>query len=99
MNVTVPLKTAAYEYAQDLDELARAAGAVNTIHFSDEHIFGYNTDGWGLVTDLSQRWGVDLADQALLVLGAGGATRGVILPLFQAGVRRIFVANRTFAKA
>ena len=99
MNVTVPLKTAAFNYVEVRDEVANAAGAVNTIHFEAGRIVGYNTDGWGLVTDLTHRWHVVLEDQVVLLLGAGGATRGVILPLLQAGVQKIIVANRTLAKA
>ena len=99
MNVTVPLKTVAFDYVQVRDEIANAAGAVNTIHFETDRIVGYNTDGWGLVTDLTQRWQVALEGQVVLLLGAGGATRGVILPLLQAGVQKIIIANRTLAKA
>ena len=99
MNVTVPLKTAAFAYVRHLDQVTRAAGAVNTIHFCDGKAWGYNTDGWGLVADLTLRWGVSLQDQTIVILGAGGATRGVVLPLLEAGAGEIVIANRTAAKA
>ena len=99
MNVTVPLKTAAFEYVDKLDDIASAARAVNTIHFQENGISGYNTDGSGLVTDLTERWGVDLDSQVVLLLGAGGATRRVVLPLLKAGVSKIIIANRTLSKA
>ena len=100
MNVTVPHKEAAFAYVDAPDTYATAAGAVNTINFlEDGQRVGRNTDGWGLVADLTTRWGIDLADQSVLIIGAGGATRGVILPLFEAGVTKIMVANRTANRA
>ena len=98
-NVTVPLKTAAFDYVDDLDSSAAAAGAVNTIHFQADSVAGFNTDGWGLVTDVTQRWDVALDGANVLILGAGGATRGVIVPLFDAGARQVIIANRTVATA
>lgn len=100
MNVTVPHKEAAFAYVDTPDAYATAAGAVNTIKFlEDGRSAGRNTDGQGLVADLTTRWGVNLAEQSVLILGAGGATRGVILPLFEAGVTKIMVANRTARRA
>ncbi|MDG2277268.1 MAG: shikimate dehydrogenase [Pseudomonadales bacterium] len=100
MNVTVPHKAVAFAYVDLPSVDARAAKAVNTIHFCADGVCrGHNTDGQGLVRDLANRWGVDLAQANVLILGAGGATRGVVLPLFDAGVGSILIANRTLDKA
>lgn len=100
MNVTVPHKAAAFAYVDLPSEEAQAARAVNTIHFCDDgNCRGYNTDGQGLVRDLVVRWGVSLDQARVIIVGAGGAARGVVLPLFDAGVRSILIANRTVDKA
>ena len=99
LNVTVPHKEAAFHYVDEADEHARVAKAVNTISFTASQALGSNTDGQGLVRDIEQRHGLLLKDRNVLILGAGGATRGVILPLLMSGVRVIFVANRTAARA
>ncbi|MCL1079290.1 shikimate dehydrogenase [Parashewanella spongiae] len=98
-NVTIPFKEQALEICQVLSEEARAAGAVNTITVSkDGTLKGDNTDGYGLVTDLRLNFGT-LQDKRVLILGAGGATRGCLLPLLKEEVRAIVVANRTESKA
>ncbi|MCG7551150.1 shikimate dehydrogenase [Pseudoalteromonas sp. Of7M-16] len=98
-NVTLPFKEEAYAYADALTDRAKLAGAVNTLKLqSDGSILGDNTDGAGLVADL-QRHQVQLQNSVVLLLGAGGAARGCIYPLLQAGVKRIVVANRTVEKA
>lgn len=100
MNITVPHKEAAFTYVDAPDAYACAAGAVNTIKFLDNgESLGSNTDGQGLVADLTERWALGLVGQTVLILGAGGATRGVIVPLFEAGVSRILIANRTATRA
>ena len=99
VNVTVPYKQEAFEYADELSPYAQIAGAVNTLHFNDNQTIGHNTDGIGLVRDLTERWRVVLRDKNLLLLGAGGASRGVILPLLEAQPASITIANRTFSKA
>lgn len=97
-NVTVPFKEAAYELATHLTDRAAVAGAVNTLKLQDDgSLLGDNTDGVGLVTDLLRH--TTLADKRVLVLGAGGAARGVLLPLASARPASITVANRTAAKA
>jgi shikimate dehydrogenase len=98
-NVTVPFKLDAARIATQLSARARAAGAVNTLSFIDGAILGDNTDGPGLVADIVRNAGVDLTGQRVLLLGAGGAARGVVLPLLQAGAAAIVVANRTRATA
>jgi len=98
-NVTVPFKLEAFALATRLRERARLAGAVNTLVFEDGEIVGDNTDGPGLVADIVQNAGVPLAGKRVLLLGAGGAARGVILPILQHGPAGIVIANRTRATA
>ncbi|QYJ22169.1 shikimate dehydrogenase [Achromobacter sp. LC458] len=99
LNVTVPFKLDAYALAAGhLSARARLAGAVNTLSWRDGAWHGCNTDGVGLVSDL-QRLGLRLADAAVLMVGAGGAARGVLQPLAQAGCARIHIVNRTASKA
>ena len=98
-NVTVPFKFEAAALAQHLSPRAMLARAVNTLRFDDDGIHGDNTDGAGLVADITQHAGVPLAGSELLLLGAGGAAAGVLGPLLEAGPRRVVVANRTLAKA
>lgn len=95
LNVTVPFKREASALARTVSERARAAGAVNTLRFGPgDEPFGDNTDGVGLLRDIA-RAGVALAGARVLLLGAGGAARGVIGPLLDAGIDRLVVANRT----
>jgi len=100
LNITVPFKERAWALAQWHSERAELAGAVNTLYrLDDGRIAGDNTDGVGLVRDLADNNGVTLAGARVLVLGAGGAVRGVLQPLLVAGVASILVANRTLARA
>lgn len=98
-NVTVPFKEAAFRLATTLTPRAQAAGAVNTLSFAAATINGDNTDGAGLVTDLKANLGFDLAGKRILLLGAGGAARGVLLPLLQEQPATLTIANRTVEKA
>jgi shikimate dehydrogenase len=98
-NITMPFKQDAYQYATRLTERAQLAGAVNTLKKLDDGGFlGDNTDGEGLVQDLLQ-YRVPLKGAKILLLGAGGAARGVIKPLLDQQPESICVANRTFSKA
>lgn len=100
LNVTVPLKEQAFAYATTLSERARRAGAVNTLRFDGAHeVWADNTDGVGLVRDLSTNLGVELAGRRILLLGAGGAARGVLGPLLDAAPALLMVANRTLVRA
>lgn len=98
-NVTVPFKEQAYALAHRLSARAEAAGAVNTLTFESDGIFGDNTDGVGLVNDLAGNLGLDLEGQRILLMGAGGAARGVVLPLLEQGPAELFIVNRTAVKA
>ena len=99
MNVTVPFKLQAWQLAQEhLSARAEQAQAVNTLWMQDGALHGCNTDGPGLVDDLT-RLGMVAAHSDILVVGAGGATRGVVGPLLQAGARRLHVVNRTPQRA
>ncbi|MES2300241.1 MAG: shikimate dehydrogenase [Pseudomonadota bacterium] len=98
-NVTLPFKLEAVQLAHTLSERARAAGAVNTLSFIDGQILGDNTDGAGLVADMVRNAGVALAGARVLLVGAGGAARGALLPLLQQGPRSVVLVNRTRASA
>ena len=98
MNVTVPFKEQAFAQCHVLTERAKIAKAVNTLWMQDGKLHGDNTDGQGLV-DAIQALNWNLDNTALLIIGAGGATRGVVYPLVQAGVKKIVIANRTLARA
>jgi shikimate dehydrogenase len=98
-NVTVPFKLEAFALAQELTPRAKAAGAVNTLSFSADGIKGDNTDGTGLVRDIARNAGAPLRDRSVLLLGAGGAARGVILPLIEESIAYLVVANRTQPRA
>ncbi|MQR01348.1 shikimate dehydrogenase [Glaciimonas soli] len=98
-NVTVPFKLDAYALATILTDRAEAAGAVNTLKFDGDTILGDNTDGIGLVTDIVRNAGVGLTGKRILLLGAGGAARGALLPLLQTQPSQLVLANRTLAKA
>jgi shikimate dehydrogenase len=99
LNVTVPFKLEAHALANKLSARAAAAGAVNTLRFDGERIYGDNTDGVGLVRDIEANLGVSLSGARILLLGAGGAARGVVLPILERKPRSIAIANRTAAKA
>jgi shikimate dehydrogenase len=99
MNVTVPFKLEAYALADTRSPRAEAAEAVNTLVFSESGIHGDNTDGAGLVADLTHNLGFALAGRRILLLGAGGAARGVLLPLLGQQPALLHLANRTADKA
>ena len=100
LNITVPHKLAAAEFASELTPRATLAGAVNTLALqSDGCVLGDNTDGAGLVRDLTHNLQIDLAGQRVLILGAGGATRGILGPLLELGLDELVVGNRTAGRA
>ncbi len=97
-NVTVPFKEEAFKLAGQLSPRAKRAGAVNTLMF-DDGIFGDNTDGAGLVADLTRNLHCPLAGKRILLIGAGGAARGVIEPLLDQSPAEFVIANRTVSRA
>jgi len=99
-NITVPFKFEAFELAEHRSERALLAGAVNTLRFNDgEGWFGDNTDGAGLVRDIERNAGLPLHGRRVLLLGAGGASAGVLGSLIAARPAQIVLANRTVDKA
>jgi shikimate dehydrogenase len=98
-NVTVPFKMDAWLLATTLTPRARLAGAVNTLCFDGASMLGDNTDGAGLVADIERNAGVILAGKRVLLVGAGGAARGVALPLVECRPAELIVVNRTRASA
>lgn len=100
LNVTVPFKEQAWRLADELTPRAQTSGAVNTlIRLEDNTLRGDNTDGAGLVRDLTVNQGFRLQGKRILMLGAGGAVRGVMRPLLEQQPQRVIIANRTEAKA
>ncbi len=100
LNVTVPFKITAFEQCQQLSTYAKAAGAVNTISFDPVSGWrGANTDGIGLLNDLKINQQLHLAGKHILILGAGGASRGILLPLLEEHPASILLINRTVSKA
>ena len=99
-NVTVPFKLQAAQRASRCSERVQLAGAANTLSFgADGTTVADNTDGLGLVADITRNAGFDLAGRDVLLVGAGGAAAGALGPLLAAGPRRVVVANRTLARA
>lgn len=98
MNVTVPFKLDAQAFADVLSSRAQLAGAVNTLWIKDGKVYGDNTDGAGLVRDLLAQ-GISIAQSRILLLGAGGAARGVIGPLLEQAPKCLVIANRSSSKA
>jgi shikimate dehydrogenase len=100
INITVPFKEQVWQQLDNKSERAERAGAVNTLIFNEDgSMFGDNTDGVGLCRDLTDNHAVELKGKRILLLGAGGAARGVIAPLLGYEPAELFVANRTASKA
>ena len=100
LNCTIPLKELAWAFADHKTARAHLAKAVNTLALqADGSVLGDNTDGAGLITDLISNHGIKLPDRKVLILGAGGAARGIIKPLLEQSVKSIVIANRTLEKA
>ena len=98
-NITVPFKLDAFKFATKHTEHAKTAGAVNTIRIDKDNYIGHNTDGIGLVNDLTNNLALSLTNKTILILGAGGATQGILMPLLQKNPARVMIANRTASKA
>lgn len=100
LNCTVPLKELAFRAADTLSDRARRSGAVNTLKILENGLlFGDNTDGVGLYRDLTANLGLSLKGKRILILGAGGATRGIVEPLLAASPQILMIANRTIERA
>ncbi|MGK0500471.1 MAG: shikimate dehydrogenase [Oceanicoccus sp.] len=100
LNITVPFKIDAYNFADKLSGRAERAGAVNTLALQEDGlIYGDNTDGAGIVRDICDNLDWQVSDQRVLLLGAGGAIRGVLEPLIKLKPRHLLIANRTVKKA
>ena len=99
LNITVPHKSEVTRLVDQMSDRAATAGAVNTLMFKGGEIYGDNTDGIGLLRDLSVNLGVTLEGSNILILGAGGATRGIVGPLLEMQPASLRIANRTLGKA
>ncbi len=100
LNITVPFKERAFAICDELSIRAKLAGAVNTILFEDTgKIYGDNTDGIGLLRDISINHNFSLENKAVLLVGAGGAARGIIKPIIDAKPKILTITNRTYKKA
>ena len=98
-NLTVPFKQEAFQLVTRLTPRAELAGAANTLVFEGDEIIGDNTDGVGLLRDITINLGYPVAGKRVLLLGAGGASRGVVGPLLDAGITALTIANRTVPRA
>ena len=99
MNITLPLKELAFAFANKLSPRAKFAGAVNTFKIEQGMVYGDNTDGIGLIRDITQNLKADITDKKILLLGAGGAAKGIIKPLLEEAPEVLHIANRTISKA
>lgn len=99
LNVTAPFKLAAFAYATHRSQAAELAGAVNALKFEGEHVYADNFDGAGLVNDIERNHLQPIKGRRVLLLGAGGAVRGALLPIALLSPSEIVIANRTLDKA
>lgn len=100
INITMPFKQDAYNFADELSPRALSAGAVNTlIKREDGSILGENTDGVGLINDITENLAWPLSGQRVLIVGAGGAVGGILLPLMEQNPAEVLIVNRTASKA
>lgn len=99
LNVTTPFKLDAFHYATQRSDRAQLAGAANALRFEGDEVFADNFDGIGLVRDVLHNLGTTIAGQRVLILGAGGAARGALLPLLEQQPQALTIANRSLDKA
>ena len=98
-NITLPHKETIIPFLDEVDELARAIGAVNTVINKDGRLIGYNTDGIGYIKALQEELTGELTGKKTLIIGAGGAARAIYFTLVKEGVKQIDIANRTKERA
>ncbi len=99
LNITVPFKEFAHEFVGEKTLRAQQAGAVNTIIWRPTGLLGDNTDGVGFIRDLTIHYQLDLNNMRVLMVGAGGAAKGLVVPLFESGIQSLFLTNRTRSRA
>ena len=99
LNITLPLKAEAFEIADTLDEDSKSCRAVNTLKLVNGKLSGFNTDGVGFLTDLEAWHGIAVKDKRILLLGSGGAAKGIVRPLLSREPKTLVIANRTHASA
>ena len=99
VSITLPLKEAALNYADEISDRARFASACNVIYKKDEKLFADCTDGYGFTKDLEENLKVSLEDMKILILGAGGAARGIIPSIIEKNPSKLKIANRSESKA
>lgn len=99
VSITLPLKEAALNYADEISDRARLASACNVIYKKDEKLLADCTDGFGLIKDLEENLKISLKDKKILILGAGGAARGIIPSIIEKNPSKLKIANRTENKA
>ena len=99
LNITLPLKTEAFEIADALDEDSRSCQAVNTLKLVNGKLSGFNTDGVGFLKDLETWHGITVKDKRILLLGSGGAAKGIVRPLLAREPKTLVIANRTHTSA
>ena len=99
LSITLPLKSEAFEIADSLDEASRSCQAVNTLKLVNGKLNGFNTDGVGFLADLETWHGITVKDKRILLLGSGGAAKGVVRPLLTREPKTLVIANRTHASA
>ena len=99
VSITLPLKEAALNFSDEISDRARLASACNVIYAKDEKLFADCTDGFGLIKDLEENLKVSLKDKKILILGAGGAARGIIPSIIEKDPASLKIANRTESKA
>ena len=97
-NVTIPHKVNIMQYLDEIDEMAKLIGAVNTVHIKEGKLYGYNTDAIGFINPLLKE-NVEIKDKTAVILGAGGACRAVVCGLIKQGIKNIILAVRNPAKA
>jgi shikimate dehydrogenase len=98
-NVTVPFKEEIFKLCNEVTEIAQQIGAVNTVIIKDGKLFGTNTDAFGFIQNIKQQAKFDFQNKKALVIGAGGASRAILYGLIEAGIKEIYLTNRTKEKA